>query len=181
VSFPVVDMAHPDQLVLNELNMLMGSTQTARLVANIRERHGYSYNISSRLVRRPGSTQWVAAADITNNVVGPAIQEILGEIARLRRDPPPAEELGSFQSFMGGILVQENSTAQGILESLRWMDLYRVSPSYFGTFIQNLYKVTPGDIKTIAERYLRPDRMAIVVVGDRQVLLPQLEAIGRVE
>ena len=181
VSFPVVDMAHPDHLALNEINMLMGSTQTARLVANIRERHGYSYNISSRLVRRPGSTQWIASADITNNVVGPAIQEILNEIARLRRDPPPAEELGSFQSFMAGILVQENSTAQGILESLRWMDLYGVSTSYLGTFIQNLYKVDPRDIRAIAERYLRPDRMAIVVVGDRKVLLPQLEAIARVE
>jgi zinc protease len=181
VSFPVVDMAHPDQLALNEMNMLMGSTQTARLVANIRERHGYSYNISSRLVRRPGSTQWIAAADITNNVLGPAIQEILNEIARLRRDPPPAEELRSFQSFMAGILIQENSTAQGILESLRWMDLYGVSTSYLGTFIQNLYKIDPRDIRAIAERYLRPDRMVIVVVGDRKVLLPQLEAIARVE
>jgi zinc protease len=181
VSFPVVDMAHPDHLVLNEMNMLMGSTQTARLVANVRERHGYSYNISSRLMRRPGSTQWVAAADITNNVVGAAIQEILGEIARLRRDPPGAEELRSFQSFMAGILVQENSTAPGILESLRWMDLYGVSTSYFGTFIQNLYKVSAGDIRAIAERYLRPDRMAIVVVGDRKALLPQLEAFARVE
>jgi predicted Zn-dependent peptidase len=181
MSFPVVDMAHPDHLVLNEMNMLMGSTQTARLVANIRERHGYSYNISSRLVRRPGSTQWVAAADITNNVVAPAIQEILGEIARLRKDPPPAEELGSFQSFMAGILVQENSTAQGILESLRWMDLYGVRTSFLGTFIQNVYKVEPRDIRAVAERYLRPDRMAIVVVGDRKVLLPQLEAIARVE
>jgi zinc protease len=123
----------------------------------------------------------MAAGDITNNVVGPAIQEILNEIARLRRDPPPAEELRSCQSFMAGILVQENSTAQGILESLRWMDLYGVSTSYFGTFIQNLYKIDPRDIPAIAERYLRPDRMAIVVVGDRKVLLPQLEAIARVE
>ena len=181
VSFPVVDMAHPDHLVLNEMNMLMGTTQTARLVANIRERHGYSYNIFSRLVRRPGSTQWIAAADITNNVVGPAIQEILGEIARLRKDPPPAEELGSFQSFMAGILIQENSTAQGTLESLRWMDLYGVSTSYLGTFMQNIYKIEPRDIRAVAERYLRPDRMAIVVVGDRKVLLPQLEAIACVE
>jgi predicted Zn-dependent peptidase len=181
VSFPVVDMAHPDHLALNEMNMLLGSTQTARLVANVRERHGYSYNISSRLVRRPGSTQWVATADITNNVAGAAIQEILGELARLRREPPGSEELHSFQSFMAGILIQENSTAQGILESLRWMDLYGVSTSYFGSFIQNLYKVGPADIRAMAERYLRPDRMAIVVVGDRNVLLPQLEAFARVE
>lgn len=181
VSFPVIDMAHPDHLVLNEINMLMGSTQTARLVANIRERHGYSYNIHSRLVRRPGATQWMAAADITNNVVGPAIQEILGEIARLRRDPPTAEELRSFQSFMAGILVSENSTAQGILESLRWMDLYGVGTNYLGTFIQNVYAVTPANIRAMADRYFRPDRMTIVVVGDRKTLLPQLEAIARVE
>jgi len=181
VSFPVVDMAHPDHRVLNEINMLMGSTQTARLVANIRERHGYSYNISSRLVRRPGGTQWMVAGDITNNAVGPAIQEILGEIARLRREAPPAEELQSFQSFMAGILVSENSTAQGILETLRWMDLYRVGTGYLGTFIQNVYAVTPAGIRVTADRYFRPDRMAIVVVGDRQTLQPQLEAIARVE
>lgn len=181
VSFPVVDMAHPDHLVLNQINMLMGSTQTARLIANIRERHGYSYNIFSSLVRRPGATQWIVAGDITNNVVGPAIQEMLGEIARLRRDPPAAAELGSFQSFMAGILVQENSTAQGILESLRWMDLYGVSASYLGTFIQNIYTVTPLNIQVMADRYFRPDRMTIVVVGDRKAFLPQLEAIGQVQ
>ncbi len=180
VSFPVVDMAHPDHRVLNEINMLMGTTQTARLVANIRERHGYSYNISSRLARRPGATQWMVAGDVTNNVVGPAIQEILGEIARLRREPPPAEELQSFQSFMAGILVSENSTAQGILESLRWMDLYGVGTGYLGTFIQNVYAVTPANIQVTADRYFRPDQMTIVVVGDRKTLLPQLEAIARV-
>ena len=181
VSFPVVDMAHPDHRVLNQINLLMGSTQTARLVANIRERHGYSYNIYSRLARQPGATQWLVAADITNNVVGAAIQEILGEIARLRRDPPAAEELRSFQSFMAGILVSENATAPGILESLRWMDLYGVGTSYLGTFIQNVYTVTPANIHAMADRYFRPDRMTIVVVGDRNTLLPQLEAIARVE
>jgi zinc protease len=181
VSFPVVDMAHPDHRVLNQINVLMGSTQTARLVANIRERHGYSYNIHSRFARQPGATQWMVAGDITNNVVGAAIQEILGEIARLRRDPPPAEELGSFQSFMAGVLVSENATAQGILESLRWMDLYGVGTSYLGSFIQNVYAVTPAQVQTMADRYFRPDRMTIVVVGDRATLLPQLEAIARVE
>ncbi|HXO85699.1 MAG TPA: pitrilysin family protein, partial [Gemmatimonadales bacterium] len=181
VSFPVVDMAHPDHRVLNEINMLMGSTQTARLIANIRERHGYSYNISSRLARRPRATQWMVTGDVTNNVVGPAIQEILGEIARLRREAPPAPELQSFQAFMAGILVSENSTAQGILESLRWMDLYGVGTNYLGTFIQNVYTVTPANIQATANRYLRPARMTIVVVGDRKTLLPQLEAIARVE
>lgn len=181
VSFPVVDMKHPDQRVLNQINILMGSTQTARLVANIRERHGYSYNIHSRLVRRPGATQWMVAGDITNNVVGAGLQEILSEIARLRQEPPTLEELRPFQSFQAGVLVSENSTAPGILESLRWMDLYGVSTSYLGSFVQDAYAITPEKIRATAARYFRPDRMVIVVVGDRTVLLSQLEAIARVE
>jgi predicted Zn-dependent peptidase len=180
VSYPVVDQPHPDHRVLNEINMLMGSAQTARIVANIRERHGYSYNIHTTLVRRPGSTQWIVVGDITNNVVAPALREILGEIARLRAEAPPREELRGFQSFMAGILISENSTARGVLESLRWMDLYGVKPSYFGRFIPDLYAVTPADIQMIAGRYLTPARMVIVIVGDRKMLASQLEEIGMV-
>ena len=180
VSFPVVDLPHPEHLALNEINTLMGSSQTARIVANIRERNGYSYNISTRLVRRPGSTQWIVAGDITNNVVGAALQEILSEIAKLRAEAPPAAELREFQTFMAGILVSENSTAPGILESLRWMDLYGVDNRYFGSFIQNVYGISPADVQRVASRYLTTDRMVIVVVGDRKVLLPQLQQLGRV-
>jgi zinc protease len=180
VSFPVVDQPHPDHMTLNEINTLMGSTQTARIVANIRERHGYSYNISTRLVRRPGSTQWIVAGDITNNVVGAALREILAEIARLRTETPSPEELRGFQSFMAGVLVSEQSTAQGILESFRWMDLYGVDPRYLETLVQSVHAVSPENIHSIAARYLIPSRMTILVVGDRKALLSQLEGIGQV-
>ena len=180
VSFPVVDQPHPDHLTLNEINTLMGSTQTARIVANVRERNGYSYNISTRLVRRPGSTQWIVAGDITNNVVGAALREILTEIARLRKEAPSRDELEGFQSFMAGVLISEQSTAQGMLESLRWMDLYGVDPSYLGTLVQNVLAVSPENIHSIAARYLIPSRMTIVVVGDRKALVSQLEGIGQV-
>ncbi len=180
VSVPVVDQGHPDQFVLNEINTLMGSMQKARIVANIRERHGYSYNIHTRLVRRPGSTQWIVAGDITNNVVGAAIREILGEIARLRTEAPAPEELSGFQSFMSGVFIQENSTARGVIESLRWMDLYGVKPSVFGTFVQDVHRVSPDAIRKIAGRYLIPERMTVVVVGDRRALLAQLQELGRV-
>lgn len=80
---------------------------------------------------------------------------------------------------MYGIFISENSTARGVIESLRWMDLYGVR-TFFGTFIQDVYRVSPDDIRQIAARYLTPDRMAIVVVGDRNALASQLEQIGRV-
>jgi zinc protease len=55
-----------------------------------------------------------------------------------------------------------------------------VDPSYLGRFIQDMYAVTPSAIHMIAGRYLTPDRMVLVVVGDRKALAPQLEEIGLV-
>ena len=180
VSVPVVDQGHPDHFVLNEINMLMGSMQTARIVANIRERHGYSYNIHTRLVRRPGSTQWIVAGDITNNVVGAALREILGEIARLRTEAPAREELSGIQAFMSGIFIQENSTARGVIESLRWMELYGVKPAVLSTFIQDVHRVSPAHIQKTASRYLGPGHMTVVVVGDRKAIVSQLSEVGRI-
>ncbi len=180
ISFPVVDQPHADLSVLNEINMVMGSTQTARIIANVRERHGYSYNVSSRLVRRPGSTQWVVSGDMTNNVVGASIREILSEISRLQEEPPDSSELGGFQSFMAGILVSENSTAQGIIDMLRLLDLYGMSRRYLATFVGSVYEVSGQDIQRVARRYLQPASGVIVVVGDRNAILSQLAEIGTV-
>src|SRR5262249_23591200 len=43
VSAAVVDASHPDDPILSLLNILLGSVQTSRIIANVRERHGYSY------------------------------------------------------------------------------------------------------------------------------------------
>jgi predicted Zn-dependent peptidase len=180
VAAPIVDQMHPDHLVLNELNILMGSVQTSRIIQNVRERHGYSYNVSSRLNRRPGSSQWTVTADVASDVAGKALSEILGEIARLPVQPPDERELHRYQTFMAGGLIYENSSAQGVIESLRWIDFYQADPTYFTDFVGHLLRVKPGDIERVARMYLAPGRLVIVVVGDREAVLPQLRTLGRV-
>jgi len=146
----------------------------------VRERHGYSYNVSSRLARRPGSTQWVVSGDMTNSVVGASIREMLSEISRLPAEPPDSVELGGFQSFMAGILISENSTAQGIIDMLRLLDLYGMNRSYLQTFVGSVYDVSGKDIQRVARKYLQPASAVIVVVGDRNAILSQLAEIGEV-
>lgn len=180
VTFPVVDQAHPDHLVLNQLNLLMGSVQTSRIIANVRERHGYSYNVSARLVRRPGSTQWTVTADVAKEVVGAALGEILSEIRRIAAEAPDRDELRRYQAFSAGLLIAENSNARGILESLRWIDLYGAEPDYLSTQVQRTYAVTPEEMRRVAATYFDPARVVVVVVGDRAAVTSQLSVIGRV-
>jgi zinc protease len=180
VSTPVVDPAHPDHPVLNLLNIMLGSVQTSRIIANVRERHGYSYNVSSRMVRRPGSSQWALTADVANDVTGAALREILAELARVVAEPPTDEELHRHQAFMAGVLVAENASPAGILDTLRYFDLYGVDAEYRASFVERTRDIVPADIQRVARTYFQPQDLVIVVVGDRAAIASQLASIGQV-
>lgn len=180
LSTAVVDPAHPDHPILNQLNLLLGSVQTSRIIANVRERHGYSYNVSSRLIRRPGSSQWALTADVANEVTGAALREIIAELARIVAEPPAEDELRPFQTFLAGVLVSENATPAGILDTLRYFDLYGIDLDYLDDFVERTRGVQPADIQRVARTYFQPGSLIIVVVGDRSALASQLASLGKV-
>jgi zinc protease len=181
VAFPVVDQTHPDHLALNQLNLLMGSVQTSRIIANVRERRGYSYNISSRLIRRPGGTTWAIQGDVNREVTGAALREILGELDRVVSEPPDVEELGAFQRFMYGGNVAEMATSRGILEYLRFLALYGEDATrYLATLVTNVHAVTPTDLARVVRTYIRPNRRVIVLVGDAAAIEAQLLSWTRI-
>jgi predicted Zn-dependent peptidase len=181
VAFPVVDQMHPDHLVLNQLNTLMGSVQTSRIIANVRERRGYSYNISSRLIRRPGGTTWAIQGDVNRDVTGNALREILGELDRVVTEPPGVEELAAFQRFMSGGNVTEMATSRGILEYLRFLALYgEDAQRYLATLVPNVHAVKPADLVRVVRTYIRPDRRVIVLVGDAAAIEAQVSQWARI-
>ena len=180
VSMPVVDQTHPDHLALNELVSLMGSVQTSRIVANVRERHGYSYNVSARLLRRPAATTWTVQADVNRDVTGAALREILGELDLLPSTPPTDDELRGFQRFMAGGMTSETSTARGILDYLRFLDLYETGLEYLTNLIPSIFAVTPTELLRVYTTYLRPEQRVIVVIGDAKSVDPQLRELGQV-
>jgi zinc protease len=180
IAYPVVDQTHPDHLALNELNSVMGSVQTSRIIANVRERHGYSYNISTRLARRPGATSWTIQGDVNRDVTGAALREILGEMRRAGTEPPSESELAEFQRFMAGGMIVEMATARGILDYLRFLDLYGADRDYLRTLVPSIHAVTPTDLLRVHSQYLRGDRAVIVLVGDAAAIEPQLAGWAQV-
>jgi predicted Zn-dependent peptidase len=177
IAYRVVDPGAPEYVSLNQLNIVMGSVQTSRITRNVRETHGYSYNIASWLSSRPGSSKWVISGDVVNASTGAALKEILDEVARVRETPLTQQELLGFQRFMAGVLVSENSTPDGIVSTLAWQRLFNVDRSYLGSFVERVYAVTPEDIRGVARRYLDAGQAAIIVIGDRASVEAQLKAV----
>ncbi len=70
------------------------------------------------------------------------------------------------------------ATPGGILNHLEFLDLHGLDRSYSNTYVARVRAVTPEQIQQLAQKYLDPARMPIVVVGDRSVVESEVGEFG---
>jgi zinc protease len=162
-----ISPGHPDYIPLDVTNSLLGGAFTSRITNNIREQKGYTYSPFSQVVPRYHTAAWQESADVTTKFTADSVREIQLEINRLRKEPPDGKELKGIQNFMGGIFVLRNSSNQGIIGQLGFVNLHGLTDDYLKTYVQRVNAVSREDVQRITETYLDPGKMTLVVVGDK--------------
>ncbi|WP_233168631.1 M16 family metallopeptidase [Hymenobacter sp. BT523] len=175
VGLPVVDPSHPDYIRMRVMNSLLGGSFGSRITRNIREDKGYTYSPYSSLTTHYRAGTWSETADVTTAETGNSLKEIMNEVERLQKEAPSTEELKGIQNFEGGMFVLRNSTPAGIIGQLNALDLHGLPETYLTEQVKNINAVTPQQVSDIARKYIRPEAMTIVVVGDKKVVEPQLK------
>jgi predicted Zn-dependent peptidase len=174
LGLPTIDPSSEDWIPFQVTNTLLGGFFSSRITANIREDKGYTYSPRSQVSVRYKDGYWVQIANLTTNVTGPAIHEIMYEIDNLQNNPPPAEELDGVKNYRAGVFVLQNSTRSGIVNVLSYLDLHELPDSYLTNYVGNVFAVTPEKVSEMAEKYMREDDMTLVVVGDRAQVSEQV-------
>ncbi len=178
IGMPVIDPSNPDWDRLYLMNVLLGGSFASRITSNIREQKGYTYSPQGQLSSRYRDAYWIEVADVTTNVTGPALKEILGEVDRLQSEAPSEKELKDFQNYRAGVFVLQNSSRGGIIGQLEFVDLHGLPAEYLNGYVERIYAITPAQVQEVAKKYLQDDKATIVVVGDRKLIEEQLKAFG---
>lgn len=166
---------HPDWIAASVMNSLLGGSFASRITTNIREDKGYTYSPNSSFQAFRESGLWLMSADVTTEHTADSLREIYSEIDRLQREAPSTEELDAIKNYRAGIFVVQNSSPDGVLRQLAFMDLHGLPDSYLADLVRETYAVTPQQVSEMAARWIAPERMSVVVVGD----LEQVEASVR--
>ena len=175
VGLPVVDPSHPDFIRLRVMNSLLGGSFGSRITRNIREDKGYTYSPYSYTETHYRAGNWSQNADVTTADTYNSLREIMKEIELLQKTPPSADELQGIQNFESGMFVLRNSTPGGIIGQLNTLDLHGLPETYLTEQVRNINAVTPRQVSETARKYVRPEAMTIVVVGDKKQVDPQLK------
>lgn len=175
IGLPVADPSNPDWIPLVVTNSLLGGSFASRITTNIREDKGYTYSPFSTISPHPDVAHWVQSADVTTAMTGPSLKEIFYEIDRLRKEEPSSEELQGIKNNQAGVFVVQNASRGGVIGQLAFVDLHDLGPDYLTQYVKRVMAVSPEAVLRMANKYLTPDQMTIVVVGDEKTVKEQVQ------
>ena len=174
-----IDRSNPDYYAVQVMNSILGGGSTARLFMNLREDKGYTYGAYSRFAPRRAAGPFSASGEIQTVSTKEAVQEFLKELNGIRGPRPvtPAElevnKQALIRRFPSGF--ETDGQISGQLSNLV---IYGLPDTYFNDYIAKVNAVSLDDVKRVANKYLTPDNMAIVIVGDRSVIEPGLKELN---
>lgn len=167
----------PDYFALRVLNTILGETFTSRLNANLREQHGYAYGAGSTFDMRQAAGPFYAAAGVQTDKTSEALKEFFNELNRIHQ-PVGAEELAKAKSFLALQLPRIFETTRRVASAFSQIFVYNLPADYYQTYGEHVAGVTAADVKRVADKYIQPDKFAVVIVGDRKVIEPGVRALN---
>jgi zinc protease len=166
----------PDYIPLRVMNQVLGAGFSSRINMNLREEHGYTYGAFSQFAFWRGAGPFSAGAGIRTDVTAPAVQELVKEIQKISAAPPAAEELALAKDAITRSLPSTFETAERTVASLSSLFVYGLPLNYYSTLNDRIQAVDAAAVQAAAKKYLVPDKVLVVAVGDRAKIAAALEA-----
>jgi len=161
-----VPRSAPDHDAMVVMNTILGGSFASRLNTNLREVHGYSYGASSGFTFWNVPGPFVASSSVQTDVTGLALGEFFTEFKNMIA-PLPDADLTRGKNYEALGYAGNFESNNGIAAALAELVLYQLPDSYFNTYVEKILTVDKKSVEAASKKYIVPDNMLVVVVGDR--------------
>jgi zinc protease len=174
-----IDRRNPDVAAISVMNEILGGGFGSRLFVKIRTEQALAYEVGGGFGLpddHPGTFQ-VDALTRSEKTVD-ATKLALAEIAALNPRPfTPFELSRAKDDILNSFLFHYDTKDKVLDESVR-LEFYGYPADFLETYHAALEKVTLADLAAVAKKYVHPDKLAILVVGNGPEIKPGLDALG---
>ncbi len=80
----------------------------------------------------------------------------------------PEEDFIRGKNYVALGYAADFETSSDIASQLADMVLYQLPDNYFNTYVEKTLKVNKKNVEGVAKKYVAPENMLIVIVGDRE-------------
>ncbi|HEX6043610.1 MAG TPA: pitrilysin family protein [Pyrinomonadaceae bacterium] len=165
----------PDYFPLLLMHTVLGANASSRLFMNLREEKGYTYGAYSNLDARRTAGTFRATAEVRTPVTGDSLKEFFYELNRIGNEPVSQKEISDAKSYLTGVFPIRLETQEGLTDQLVQIKMLNLPDNYLQVYRDRVQAVTIEQIQQVAQKYVKPDEAALVVVGDGAKVLDQIK------
>lgn len=171
-----------DYAAFSVMNRILGggTSISSRLGKNIREQHGYTYDVYSAFRAPRFLGYWGAGTEVRNAVTGPTMTEFFNEFRRIQTDLVTPDELESAKRGLIGRFALSLESPATLLALAMELEQFGLPADYWDKYPALLESVTAEDVRRVARQYIGEGRLQIVAVGERAQIADALKPYGPV-
>src|SRR5258705_97999 len=162
-----VPQVHPDKYTLDMLNAILGEGMSSRLFLELREKRALAYDVHSFSSNYLDAGHEVIYAGIAPDRIGEVVDAALAQVARLRDEIVPPDELERVRDFNKGRLELRLEDTRGVSNWLAGPELVLDRVRTVEEVCDIIDSVSAEDIQRAAQQYLRPELAYVAAVGPR--------------
>jgi len=157
---------HPDYYAAFVMNRVLGGGGfSSRLNIEVREKRGLAYSVYSYLNPLDHVGLIMGAVATANARVAESLSVIRAEWKRMAEAGVAETELAAVKTYINGSFPLRLDSNRRIARILVGIQLNRLGIDYLDRRSSLINAVTVGDIRRVAGRWLKEDRLTVVVVG----------------
>jgi zinc protease len=178
---PGIERNNPDYPALQVMNEVFSGGFSGRLMQALRSQRGLTYGVGGGVGAAwdyPGLFRLQMATKSETTLE--SIDALRGEVRRLVNDPVTAAELSLAKESILNAYVFTMDTPEKALQQRVLLEFYGFPADYFTQYPQLIEKVTAEDVQRAARKYVQPDQLAVLVVGNQASFEKPLSTLGTV-
>ncbi len=177
IGYLALSREDPDFVKANFINYSLGGAFTSILNQILREEKGFTYGASSTFREMRVKAPFIAASSVRSDATLESVKIFRDEMEKYRNG---LSESGL--QFIKDFMIRSNAlrfeTNGSLVRMLGTMAKYGLPDDYVKRDEETIKSINVDEAKTIIDKYIVPDRMYYVVVGDAATQMKPLEKVG---
>jgi len=162
-----ISSSHPDRFAFDLLNMVLGGGMSSRLFLELREKKALVYDIHSYVSHLLDSGCLTIYAGVEPKNIEAAVETVLGELAKLKTDNVPEEELRKAKEMAKGRLLLGMEDTRSISGWIGSQELLRGEIITIDEMVDVIEAITVEDLKKVAGEWFRTEGLSFALVGPK--------------
>ena len=177
IGYPALKRSDPDFVKADFINYRLGGAFTSILNQILREEKGFTYGASSYFQEMKTTAPFIAAASVRSDATFETVKIFRDELEKYRNGISEADI-----QFIKNCIIRSNAlrfeTNNALVGMLSVLSKYDFTNDYIRKEEDIIREMTVEEHKKTAEKYMIPNRMYYVVVGDAATQMKPLDKIG---